>query len=115
MTLNPHPNREHDTIKYLLRNGFRCYTEPRVFSHPDAFMVFLPYFEALEPVSSDRSVWMLLMNISEGITSLDAPEIALHRATGGYPVHRVSQPLWFVQLEPSMCVVLFHVKSCLCV
>lgn len=37
--------------KKLLCDWFWGYAEPGVFGHPDAFIVFLPDFEALEPVS----------------------------------------------------------------
>ena len=36
----------------LLCDGFGGYAKPGVFGHPDAFVVLLPDFEALEPVSS---------------------------------------------------------------
>jgi hypothetical protein len=39
----------------VLCDGLWSHAEPGVFGHPDAFVVFLPDLEALEPVSGDIS------------------------------------------------------------
>lgn len=79
-----------DRRSYLLRYRLWGDTEPCIFRHPDAFVVLVPDFEALEPVSVDVSLDFATATDLKILTFVNAQGIGQRSAIDG--CHLVPPP-----------------------